>query len=138
MCKFLDRQENLSDKQVELLLDIALNELQCHRKDSLGASVYHDLLKVPYLTESQFNKVAASVADENFDKIVSRFRFIRALSKKDFKRSVVEDALLEGDSYVHKFLLDNDFLDVSQLEWISKNGGNRALRNLARLKNKLR
>ena len=104
----------------------------------LGASVYHDLIKLPYLTESQFNKVSGKLADKNFEKIVARCRFVRALSRNRIEESIVNSALFEGDSYVHKFMLDNDLLDVSQLEWMSENGGNRALRNRAKLKCKFR
>ncbi len=98
----------------------------------LGMTIFHSLIKLQYISDDQFSQLHAYLKDESSIRVYKRFELLRSLMKEKINNTDIETAILNGDQYVHDFLLTEISLSNNQLDSLSKLGKTKAIRNRAK------
>lgn len=124
--------QNLSDQDLQTWIDIGLND----DDPSMGNAIIYDLAGLPFLTHSQFEKVATVFDTVSFQKHISRRRLFRELEVNPCETTFWKAAERRDINGAHDYLLRHfaDQLPNELLEYMQAHGRNKAVRNMAKVR----
>ena len=127
---YLKRQSSLSNQEVENIFKLKDNGPDnCDLHDNrIIELIYSEIL-----SDEQYEKLAAhsEVLERPIQKVYLRFRLIKKIKKHGIDNAFDQVAKTE-DTYVHRFVLELPDVKREHVRWLSENGGNKKVRNIAK------
>jgi hypothetical protein len=127
LARFFHELETIDPEQFERLLTLDVAE----STTALRHDILHKLIRVPGLTQKQFDRVADLLTEDGAHRVVLRLRLLRLHRAAPSDPQVVDRCLREGDGTVHEALLDSSDASRATIEKLSEAGATKRVRNLA-------
>lgn len=133
---FLGKRSHLDPDTLDHYIDLAERDPDI----SMGTAALIELLEWPRLTDQQLSALGANPAfqEEVIQRALRRTQYLRILASQELTEEIFQACLKSKDSVVQRELLESKKLSSDQLSTLSEQGANRAIKNIARQKQKTR
>jgi hypothetical protein len=129
--KLLRRRATLSVCDFEHYVELATLDPD---PGGLGTAALINLIHYPGLTDEQLEALYAHPYIQKLPRLVTKWRLLKALREASIPIDTLQRCVDEGDSGVHRALLELPDLPRSIVEALHHHGGNKAVRNIARVR----
>jgi hypothetical protein len=131
--KLLQRRAAFSEREFDQYVELATLDPD----PGMSTAALIDLIHHPGVTEEQLEALYAHPYVQKLPRLVKKDRLLRALHQGSVPIETLQQCVDEGDSGVHRALLDLPDLPRSIVEALQQRGGNKAVRNIAAVRLKI-
>jgi hypothetical protein len=127
---YMNSKEILTDDEIKnifLLKDSGLDKCELH------SNRIHWLISSGKLNDFQYDSLVRypEVLEPPLQKVFLRHKLLREINKEGLSETIFYKVMETNDSFIHERILSREDLNRGHVEWLSKYGLNKRVRNIA-------